>query len=101
MKRRYFEVEVCGEGFYISTDDGRTTEGFVVICYLEANDGDDACDKALRSIVESADFEDSIGHYAGEDNAEVFVERWAEVDSLDGCKIPHSGFVFYGSRQVH
>ncbi len=49
MKHRYFEVEVCGRGFYIPTDDGRTTEGFVVICYLEARDEVDACDKALES----------------------------------------------------
>ena len=99
MRSRYFEVEVCGQGFYVPTDDGGTTEGFIVICYLEADDENDACDKALRSIVENPDFEVSIGCHADEDTAEIFVERWVEIDSLEGCTTPHGSYVFYGATK--
>nr|CRY94520.1 hypothetical protein [uncultured prokaryote] len=92
-----FAVEVHGIGFPIEADDGAKIDGFVVNVFVEAESEDDACDIALRSLVESEKFQNDIGCHADPDRAEVFVEQWFELSSFEGCPMPHSGFIFFQS----
>jgi len=92
-----FAIEIHGRGFPIVAEDGTIMDGFVVTVFIEAEDETDACDIALRTIVESDEFQTGIGPHADPDRAEVFVEHWFELRSFEGCHMPHSGFIFFQS----
>lgn len=92
-----FAIEVHGRGFPIVAEDGTTMDSFVVTVFVEAEDETDACDIALRAIMESDEFQAGIGPHADPDRAEVFVEQWFELRSFEGCQMPRSGFIFFRS----
>lgn len=90
-----FAIEVHGRGFPMVGEEGTTMDGFVVTVFIEAEDETDACDIALRAIVETDEFQTEICSHADPDRAEVFVEQWFELRSFEGCRMPHSGFIFF------
>lgn len=90
-----FAVEIHGRGFPVTTDGGKVLDGFVVTVFVEAEDEINASEIALRSIVESKQFDEEVGIYADPERAEVFVAHWFELISFDGCSLPHSGFIFF------
>ena len=91
----FFAVRVLGRGFFVPLQNARPARGFYVTVFIEAADEFDACDTALRLIVEDPGFIERIGPYADPDTAEIFSDYWFELASFEGRELPRTPYIFY------
>lgn len=93
-----YAITVHGRGFLVPIEGGTgTSQGFIVTVFLEADDEEYACERAMKVVLEDDAFVSEIGPHYDPGAAEVFAEHWYELSSFDDCELPRSGFIFYGA----